>query len=172
MRYTLLLIFIVLIIPSKVYSDNISDYVLPYPSAMPGSLFYIIHTTWEEIQNYWYFGNISKFKYNLKLSDKYLVEAKTLFEYDQLLLGKEALLKSDNSFKEAVHYLTNAAKEKKDISEKRKMLNSASKKHMEILNALKSDLPEYFTWELKNGQRVKLMLHEDINTSVYTRIEL
>ena len=64
-----------------------SQYVLPYPSAMPGSFLYKLNLVQEEILRYWYFGDFGQFKYNLGLSDKYLVEAKTLFEYKQYLLA-------------------------------------------------------------------------------------
>src|SRR5687768_12398331 len=75
-----------------------SDYVLPYPSSMPGSSLYKIRLIFEEINKYWYFGNISQFTYNLRQSDKYLIEAKTLFEYKQYFLAYQALEKSNHYF--------------------------------------------------------------------------
>ncbi len=63
-----------------------SDYVLPYPSSMPGSIYYKLHLAWESVIEYWNFGDFGQFIYNLKQFNKYVVEAKTLFEYIQYLL--------------------------------------------------------------------------------------
>src|ERR1700749_87312 len=75
-----------------------SPYVLPYPSFMPGTIFYKIDRVIEIFEKYWYFGDFGQFTYNLKESDKYLVQAKTLFEYQQYLLAMVALQQSDAYF--------------------------------------------------------------------------
>ena len=77
-------LFFIILIPSSVYAQ--SSYVLPYPSQMPGGLYYKIHLIYENVSKYWYFGDFGRFDYNLKQSDKYLVETKTLFEYKQILV--------------------------------------------------------------------------------------
>ena len=74
------------------------DYVLPYPSYMPGNPMYKIRQILERAQEYWYFGDMAKVKYHLKMADKYLVEAKTLFEYKQYLLAVDALQRSNQQF--------------------------------------------------------------------------
>src|SRR5690242_14133057 len=86
-------------------SYALSSYVLPYPSTMPGGVSYKIHLVWEKIMQYWYFGDFGSYEYNLKQSDKYLVEAKTLFEYNQFLLGYNALQKSNDYFKNIEPFL-------------------------------------------------------------------
>ena len=93
-----ILFSLILLYPQQAFAK--SDYVLPYPSLMPGSKLYILQEIKNTVLQYWYFGNFGQFTYALKQSDKFLVEAKTLFEYDQYLLADEALKKSDYFFEE------------------------------------------------------------------------
>src|SRR3989344_2434627 len=74
-------------------------YVLPYPSYMPGNKLYTFSRFFDEVGRIWNFGSIASTKYALHLSDKYLVEAKTLFEYQQYLLALDALQRSDRQLK-------------------------------------------------------------------------
>src|SRR3989344_6985672 len=106
LRWVLLLFLLVNLSSVRVFAQ--SDYVLPYPSQMPGNKFYTINQVIEKVSYFWYFGSFGQFKYNLKKADKYLVEAKTLFEYKQFLLGYQALKKSDGHFKETLPKLINA----------------------------------------------------------------
>ena len=121
-----------------------SSYVLPYPSTMPGNVFYKIHLVEEALLKYWYFGNFGQFTYNLKESDKYLVEAKTLFEYNQYLLGYQALEKSDTYFSRTLPYLLKAQNEGKDISANRQLLSQAALKHQQTLLTMESVSPAGF----------------------------
>jgi len=82
-----------------------AEYVLPYPSAMPGNKLYRIMRIIDELKKPLYFGSITRYKYHLSLADKYLVEAKTLFEYKQYLLAVDALERSDREFQEATPLL-------------------------------------------------------------------
>lgn len=136
-----------------------SSYVLPYPSTMPGSFSYKIHQAVEKIEQYWYFGNFGQFTYNLEKSNKYLVEAKTLFEYRQYLLGYNALEKSNTYFKQIPRYLGKAEKEGKDISEKRALLVQAAKKHREVLEKMKKETPSRFIWVAEKSLPVALDIH-------------
>lgn len=142
------------------------DYVLPYPSYMPGHKLYRIHQVWEKIQEKWHFGSFAKFKYHLGLSDKYLVEAKTLFEYNQYLLATDALKKSDECFGKTSIFLTAAKKEGKETKEKVVLLALAAKKHKEILEKLLLVVPPEFNWQPEKGEatliKIKSLLKESI----------
>lgn len=147
-----------------------SDYVLPYPSSMPGSLLYIPHLLFEQILKYWYFGNFGQFKYNLKEADKYLVEAKTLFEYGQFLHASSiSLKKTDEYFEKTLAYLENAKKEGKDISLNRKILSKAAEKHIEILKRLSSDLPQEFEWKPEKDKPTVIHIKKEIENSISIR---
>ena len=93
---TLLLLVFFLYLSTSAYAG--STYVLPYPSQMPGNKFYTINQVIEKVSYFWYFGNFGKSYYYQRLSDKYLVQAKTLFEYKQYLLAYKSLLKSNQYF--------------------------------------------------------------------------
>lgn len=146
-----------------------SDYVLPYPSVMPGGISYKLHLIIEEIEKYWYFGNFGQFEYNLKESDKYLIEAKTLFEYNQYFLGQKALRKSDLYFSKIFPYLDKAKKEHKIIDSKRSLLKKAASKHIEILSKLQKEIPETFLWKPEKVQPTYLYLKKDIEQSMSIR---
>lgn len=144
------------------------NYVLPYPSFMPGSKFYVISEAIDAISKYWYFGDIGSFKYNLSQSDKYLVQAKTLFEYNQYLLGKEALDKSDKHFlltKKAIR----KQKFKKNFSEKEKIFTSASNKHIQVLTSISSTIPSEFKWTPEKKEATFLNLSQEISESINIR---
>ncbi len=142
-----------------------STYVLPYPSQMPGNKFYTINQVIEKISYFWYFGNFGKTYYYQKLSDKYLVEAKTLFEYKQYLLAYKSLLKSNQYFEKIYPYLLSAKKEGKDISEKQKIFRQESLKHLEELNKLKNSTPEEFLWTPEKSKSIRLNIRSLIDTS-------
>ncbi len=146
-----------------------SSYVLPYPSTMPGSVFYKVSLVKEKVMQYWYYGNFGQFFYNLKQSDKYLVEAKTLFEYNQYLLGFQALQKSNDFFVKTKPYLINAQKEGKDTSENINILSDAALKHAEVLSDLRSRLPESFVWTPEREKPTNLKLKQIIEQSIKIR---
>ncbi len=168
----LLFILVLLITFSPVLSKNAradSSYVLPYPSAMPGSIFYKLNLAKEWVQRFWYFGDFGQFKYNLKQADKYLVEAKTLFDYKQYFLAHRALQKSDMYFEKIYPNLLSAKKNGKNISVKETMLKDAAQKHIEELTKLKSSVPSVFDWTPERESPTTLNLWESIDTSIRIR---
>lgn len=146
-----------------------SNYVLPYPSEMPGSKLYKAFVLWDELMAYWYFGSLSQFTYNLEQSDKYLVEAKTLFEYKQYLLAESALEKSDEYFSQAKRALDEASKEGKDIKNTKALFREAAKKHIEVLEVTKIEAPEAFTWQPEKIQPSILQIGKDLTESIQIR---
>lgn len=136
---------------------------------MPGTILYKLHLVSEAIRQYWYFGSFSQFEYDLKESDKYLVEAKTLFEYQQYLLGYEALMKSNIYFAKTYPNLLQAKLEGKNISEKRKIFISASEKHVEVLKKMRVEVPIEFVWTPEKENKTKLMLYKAIDDAIAIR---
>ncbi len=164
---SILLLFLFLFLPNLVIAD--SPYVLPYPSAMPGGIVYKIHLAWEKLSQYWYFGDFGQFDYNLKESDKYLVEAKTLFEYNQYLLGYNALQKSNMYFMLTLPDLETAKNHGKDITDKRILLSQAADKHIEILEKLKMEVPLTFTWQPEKSNATVLNIKSLIDFGIGIR---
>lgn len=146
-----------------------SQYVLPYPSFMPGSPFYKLNLIKDEILKYWYLGNFGQFTYNLKQSDKYLVEVKTLFEYKQYLLGYQALKNSDRYFQKILPYLLRAKNEGKDIIKKQNKLKAAALKHIEVLDLIKQQNPRQFVWKPEKSPPTTLDLHGEVEKSIKIR---
>ena len=165
----IILFFLIFSNPSRAFAD--SDYVLPYPSAMPGSIFYKLNLIQEEILKFWHFGDFGQFKYNLQQSDKYLVEAKTLFDYKQYLLAYQALQKSDNYFKKIESVILSAKKNGKNTIDKEKLLKEAAEKHIEELAKLKQNLPPTFEWRPEKQQPRILNLKEAFEISIKIRQE-
>lgn len=167
LRVTTFFLVFFFIATSRVYAE--SSYVLPYPSSMPGNLTYNFHIVFEKISEYWHFGNFGQFGYNLKMADKYLVQAKTLFEYKQYLLGHKALKKSDLHFSKIMSFLEKASGKKKNISNKTAILKEAALKHIEILEKIDVETPNVFNWQPEKALATTLYLKKDIETAVNIR---
>lgn len=165
----ILIFFILFSFPFANYCLAESNYVLPYPSFMPGNTLYKIHLVIEEIEKYWYFGSIGQFKYNLQQADKYLIEAKTLFEYKQYLLADKALKESDRYFENISKSLTSAQKDKKNISQNETLLKEASVKHIEELVRISNQVPAVFIWQPEKALPTELDLRNTISTSIELR---
>lgn len=152
---------------NRVFAE--SSYVLPYPSSMPGSLFYKIHLLYENISKYWHFGDFGKFNFNLKMADKYLIEAKILFEYKQYLLGYQALKKSDQYFINILPNLARAGKNGKNTLQRRAILEKASEKHIEVLEQMGKNTPSIFVWRPEKSIPTTLNLEREIKDSMIFR---
>jgi hypothetical protein len=133
---------------------------------MPGSIFYKLNLIQEELLRFWYFGDFGQFKYNLSQSDKYLVEAITLFDYKQYLLAYNALSKSNQYFKKIKPSLESAERNGKDIIDKEAILTQAAQKHIEELLKLRQSLPPVFEWRPEKEQPRILNLHEEFDNSM------
>lgn len=152
---------------NQVYAQ--SSYVLPYPSAMPGNILYRFNLVKESLLKFWYFGDFGQFEYNLKKSDKYLVEAKILFEYQQYLLAFKSLEKSDDYFEKTLPYLLKAQKNEKNITVNKNLLKDAALKHIQILSRLAKDLPPTFIWTPEKDKPTTLNIKEKIDQSISIR---
>lgn len=168
-KFLVLLISITFFLFSPQSISAQSSYVLPYPPQMPGNFMYKLRLISEEIQRYWYFGNFGQFKYNLKEADKYLVEAKTLFDYKQYKLAYKALQKSNLYFSKTFPYLSKAKSEGKNIAQNLNILKEASLKHIEILKVLEISLPETFIWQEEKSVAIPLYLGRQISQSIEIR---
>ena len=146
-----------------------AEYVLPYPSYMPGNKIYRVSRVVDKIKKYWYFGNIAQIKYHLALADKYLVEAKTLMEYDQYLLGSDALFRSDTEFKQLPITLEKAIHERIDIRLLQVKIADAGQRHKEILVELAQGVPDQFTWTPEKAAPTELKLRDLIKESLDIR---
>lgn len=166
-RVAAFFIFLFFITINQVFAE--SNYILPYPSNMPGGLSYKIHLLYENISKYWYFGDFGQFNYNLKMADKYLVEAKTLFEYKQYLLGYKALRKSDFYFSNTLLNLIKAEKNNKNIAQKKIILRQAAQKHIEILERMEADNPATFNWQPEKTSSTILEIKKAIEVAADIR---
>lgn len=131
-----------------------ADYVLPYPSYMPGNKLYKLTRIIDQLKKYWYFGDIAQEKYHLQLTDKYLVEAKTLFEYKQYLLGADALSRSDQQFRQLP---------------KNSLTHEAAVKHGEVLSQLLTIVPDEFNWSPEKSASTTLHLKDLLTASIEIR---
>lgn len=137
-----------------------ADYFLPYPSYMPGNKLYTVSRIIDKAKEYWYYGNIAKTKYHMGLSDKYLVEAKTLFEYKQYLLAIDALERSSDQTERVAHYISAAKKQGKDVSQLKELTTSGLRLHKNFLQTISEDLPREFIWRPEKSEEQLLPLHK------------
>ncbi len=167
----ILFFFIFILLNSQVFAASAekSNYVLPYPGMMPGNKLYRIYEIYDLLRKYYSFGDFSQFKYNLSMADKYLVEAKTLFEYKQYLLGYKALKNSDSYFKKVKPTLDSAHYHGKEVTDKSTLLKQAANKHTEELSKMRRDLPESFEWKPEKSTSTGLELWKAIDSSIKIR---
>lgn len=158
-------ICVLFLLPQAIHAS----YVLPYPSYMPGNKMYRITRIIDRIKAPFYFGNLSSYTYHLSLSDKYLVEAKTLFEYKQYLLAADALQRSDAQFAAIPPFLSGAKKEGKDIRMYMSQYAYAAQEHERVLTGLMNILPESFEWSPEKSASTTLSLRDMIAASVTVR---
>lgn len=149
-----------------------ASYVLPYPSYMPGNKLYRVSRLLDQVKKFWYFGNISQIKYHLGLADKYLVEAKTLFEYKQYFLGVDALQRSDMEFQQLTIFVAKAEKEQKDIKNFKTLITEAAKKHVDVLSNLQLIIPAEFTWSPEKDMPTDLKLFDELRASQSIRSQI
>jgi len=147
-------------------------YVLPYPSYMPGNKLYRISRIIDTLKRYWYFGNIAQIKYHMQLSDKYLIEAKTLMEYQQYLLGSDALLRSDKEFMQLPAYVQRVKAEHVDVTIYKQFIREEGMKHEEILSSLIQAIPKEFTWTPEKATATHLNLNEMVGHSIDLRMNI
>lgn len=161
-----LTLLLFLIIPVKALA---SEYTFPYPGIMPGNKLYKLVLYKEKFDQIFYFGDLAQYKLNQKLSDKYLIEAKTLFEYRQYSLAVNSLSKSNEYFKKAKVSLNKANKKLKSTREKEENLKNAVYAHNSLLEKIISWVPKQYDWVDESGNILTLYLHKDISNAMSIR---
>jgi len=134
-----------------------ASYVLPYPSFMPGNKLYRVSRFIDEVKRYWYWGNLSSYRYYLGQSDKALVEAKTLFAYNQYLLAVKALDRSSAALQRVPDSLKGAE------------FIEAMNEHKKVIGKLLGELPEEFIWRPEREKPQTLRIHEELNRALLLR---
>lgn len=167
-----ILVFVLLLLVFfPAVSRAASEYVLPYPSAMPGSKLYLLHKLEEKFTKYWYFGDYGKFNYNRILADRYLVEAKTLFEYKQYALALRSLNISNQYFEEAGKSVLGAVPNKPGRKEKMLLGMQQAEKHREVLEELKARMPVNYLWREEKTEARLLQISTDLDHAIILRKE-
>lgn len=146
-----------------------ASYVLPYPSYMPGNTLYKVSRLIDSVKQYWYWGNLAQVKYYLGLSDKYLVETKTLFEYKQYALGVDALTRSTEAFQKLPDLVVAGQKEGKDMAPSITLIGEAAGEHKRVLEYMKDESPSQFRWTPEKTSPSDLFLHQDIEKALSVR---
>lgn len=162
----LAVIFIFYLLSFIIHPYAEATYVLPYPSYMPGNKAYKVSRIIDTISFYWYRGNIAQVKYHLNLSDKYLVESKTLFEYKQYLLGVDALRRSSEEFQKLPRYVAGGEGEHKDMTSLISLIHEAGKEHVRVLERMQEESPAEFRWTPEKTSPSDLSLHSDIQQAI------
>lgn len=166
-------VFIFLITIYLLLTTNIhAVHVLPYPSYMPGNKLYYVSRVLEKIQKVWHFGTIGKLTYYTHMSDKYLVTAKTLFEYKQYKLARSALDEADQYVEYIPIYIQKMVVEHKDHSQKQALLIDQMDEHIRVLMFLKTILPEEYVWEPEFDASETIRIHALLDDAILLREEI
>lgn len=149
-----------------------AEYVLPYPSAMPGNKIYRVSRMFDQLKRYWSFGSIAQSKYVMSMADKYLVEAKILFEYKQYLLAFDALERSDQEIATLPEYIRVGVSQRKNMSLVVSSVNEEIKVHVTLLEKLQKELPSEFTWTPEKQASTVLSIHKKLEDSIGRRTQM
>lgn len=133
---------------------------------------YKISRIMDGVKKHWYWGSIGAVKYHLALSDKYLVEAKTLFEYKQYLLAEDSLSRSDYQYQQISQFLTQAKKDGKDIALLEQSVREASFVHIQTLHNLRQMVPSEYAWSPEKATPALLPLHQSLDSAIEKRKKL
>lgn len=148
------------------------EYVLPYPSYMPGNKLYAISRISDLFSMYWSFGNLAQHKTRLGLSDTYLVESKVLFEYKQYKLARDALERSDEMFVTLPGYIQRARAAGIDVGPIARTTEDAAAKHVAVLSKILEEAPEEFVWEEEKEDPIILETSEILESSIRLRVQI
>lgn len=146
-----------------------AEYVLPYPSFMPGNKLYKISKIVDYLKRFWYWGSIASIKYNLGLSDKYLVEAKILFEYKQYALALNSLKQSDYYVQQLPWFISKSKNEMKDTALLQTTVVNAMLTHTAVIATLKNELPTDFLWQPEKQERSLLPIGLSLDQALQIR---
>jgi len=149
-----------------------ADYVLPYPSFMPGNKMYRISRIADQLKKYWYWGNLAQIKYHQGLTDKYLVESKTLFEYKQYLLATDALARSDKQVMEISQFIDKALQLGIDTEGLENGVAEEMLVHLSVLEIMKNQLPDEFIWRPEKAKSTDLQIGTILEASGVLRQQL
>ena len=148
-----------------------AKYVLPYPSYMPGNKLYTISKVWETLESWWYWGAIGQTKYHMMLADKYLVEAKTLFEYKQYMLAINALQKSDEHILQVPKSIILGERQGKDMTQFSSLFTQEQDVHRVVLVALQTELPKTFIWTPEKAIPTTLDINGVLSRAIILRTQ-
>jgi hypothetical protein len=146
-----------------------ADYNLPVKPILPGHPLYRISRNLDRVRSWFLWGDIAKATYRLTLADKYLAEAKTLFELKQFPFAVDALERSNLEFERIPGFLENDVRDGRDIGAMRDKVKASSRAHVTILDALEPMVPEVYVWTEDDGEPIQLEIREQILLSVGIR---
>lgn len=166
-------IFSLFIILYSLFTPRIilAEYVLPYPSYMPGSKLYSVSKKVEWLKSRWYWGAIGQTKYHMMLADKYLVEAKTLFEYKQYVLAINALHVSNEHINQVPKFITMGKSRGVDMAQFESLFAQEREAHRAVLEKLKTELPKTFIWTPEKKPATTLDIDALLSEALFLRTQ-
>ena len=114
------------------------------------------------------------------MSDKHLVEAKTLFEYKQYALGVRALEKSNSEVVQISPLLSRLIEEKKSNPEIIENVDEEMRSHVGVLARMFSETPDSIEWteerqaprviNLNDFHTIAIQLRQELRNYVIARL--
>lgn len=148
-----------------------ADYMLPYPSYMPGNKLYAVSKIFERMESWWYWGAIGQTKYHMMLADKYLVEARTLFEYKQYVLAINALHSSDEQIVQVPNNIAVGERQGKNMVQFELLFTEERDAHRTVLSKLKAELPKTFLWTSEKESATTLDIDGLLSRAIILRMK-
>ncbi len=138
MKKLLLILLFFLIVPLQAASAQKIDYALPYPGLLPDSPLYILKLARDQIINFFITDPLKKSQFDLLQADKRLASGQYLFAKgsSKYPLMVSTISKGENYLEMAIDNLKVAQKQGEDISGFKSTLETAAKKHQEVIKDL------------------------------------
>jgi len=114
--------------------DTGVDYELSYPGMLPDNPLYFLKTIRDAIVRFLIKDPLKKTEFYILTADKRIFAAALLTEKDKYDIALETVSKSNNYLHEAVFSLSKAQSAGKNILPLRDTLNTAVKKHQEVVS--------------------------------------
>ncbi len=130
-----------------------TEYNLPYPGILPDNPLHIIKATRDKIVALLINDPIKKAEFNLLTSDKRVYAAQLLSEKNKGDVTIDTLSKSNNYFHESVAAAEEARSMGKNIDIVLHNLKLSGKKHLEVIETIKSNLKKDYLEQLRAEEK-------------------
>lgn len=155
MKKLLFILLFFILVPLQTVSAQKIEYALPYPGLLPDSPLYSLKLVRDQIINFFITDPLKKSQFELLQADKRLASGQYLFAKgsSKYPLMVSTISKGENYLEQAVDSLKVAQKQGEDITGFKSTLETAARKHQEVIKDLISQTNGDVKKNLQNEEK-------------------